>query len=127
MNGRIRHCRMHCSVTHHRTRRNVVLVTATPTEDGGLVVAETPSEYGSDSAYTLVVRRPVSIAVVHAGGFFTSPIAHVRLLHQVASFSGAEQRVLEVGECSSSNSQEVGYARIDEIKELSRKTDVRLI
>jgi len=56
-----------------------------------------------------------------------SLIAHVCLPRRVASFFGGGQRLLEVGECSSNNSQEVGYARLDEINELPRKKDVRLV
>ena len=56
-----------------------------------------------------------------------SPIAHMCLSRGAASFSGGGQRLLEVGECSSKNSQEVGYARPDGINELPRKKDVRLV
>ena len=87
--------------------------------DDGLVVAETPSEHGSDSAYSLVVRRPLSVAAVYFGDFSASYVAHVR------SLRGAEQKVLEVGECSSNNySQEVTC--LDGSKELAHKTGVRL-
>ncbi|XP_068479830.1 uncharacterized protein [Phaseolus vulgaris] len=98
---------------------------ATPAGDGGLMVAETPSKYGSDSTYSLVVRRPLSVVAVHPRGFSASPIAHVRLLRRPASFSGGGQRLLEVRECNSSNSQEVGFAHLDGINELPRKKDVR--
>ncbi|KAK7342166.1 hypothetical protein VNO80_25109 [Phaseolus coccineus] len=99
----------------------------TPIGDGVLLVAETPSKYGSDFTYSLVVRRPWSVVAIHFGGSSASSIAHVCLLRDAASLSGARQRLLEVGECSSSNSQEVGFACLDRIKEASRKTNVRLV
>ena len=57
------------------------------------MVAETFSEYGSDSTYSLVVRRPLSVATIHFRGFSLSPVAHVCLPHRVASFSGGGQRL----------------------------------
>jgi len=96
--------------------------------DDGLVAAETPSEYGSDSAYSLVVRRPLSVAALYYGDFSASHVVHVCSHCRVVSLFGAGQKLLEVGECSSNNNpQEVGYARLDEFKELVNKKNVRLI
>ncbi|KAK7333608.1 hypothetical protein VNO80_30384 [Phaseolus coccineus] len=96
---------------------------ATRVIDEGLVVAETPSGCGSDSTYSLVVRRSLGVAVaVHSGGLSASPVVHVCLHHRATSSTGAGKRMSKVGECSSSKSQEVGYACLDGINELSHKT-----
>jgi len=68
-----------CDTTSSSSARRYA-APATSAEDGGLVVAKTPSEYGSDSAYFMVVRRPLSVAAVYFGDFSASPVAHVRLI-----------------------------------------------
>ena len=94
------------------------LVTPAPAGDVDLVVAETSSESGSNPAYSLVVRRPLCMA--------TSPVGIMRSYHQGVALPGVGQRLMEVGECSN-KSQEAGPIRVDGLKELSHKTDVRLV
>jgi len=100
----------------------------TSSGDDGLVVAETPSEHGNDSAYSLVVRSPLSVTAVYSEDFSASHVAHVHSHRCAASLSGVGQKLLEVGEFTSNNyPQEVGYERLDGCKELAHKTDVRLV
>ena len=77
--------------------------------------------------YSLVVRRPLCIAATNSGGLSVSLVGNVRIHCQVAAIPGVGQRLMEVGECSNSKSQEVGFTRLDGLKELFHKMDVRLV
>jgi len=100
---------------------------ASPTGDVDLVVAETSSESGSNPAYSLVVCRPSCMAATISRGIYVSPMGNVRIFRQITTVPSAGQRLLEVGECSNNKSQEVGFTRIDGLKDLSHKTNLRLV
>jgi len=95
------------------------LVTFVSAGDVNLVVAETSSKSGSNPAYSLVVRRLLCMA--------TSPVGNMRIYRKGVVMPGVGQRLMEVGECSNNKSQEAGHTRIDGLKELSQKMDVRLV
>jgi len=100
---------------------------ASPTGDVDLVVAETSSESGNNPAYSLVVGRPLCMAATISRGISVSPMGNVCIYRQITAIPGAGQRLMEVGECSNSQSQEVGSTRIDGLKDLSHKTNIRLV
>jgi len=113
--------------TEHEDYPSCLGMLGSPTEDVDLVVAETSSESGNNPAYSLVVCRPSCMAATISRGIFVSPMGNARIYRQITAVPGAGQRLMEVGECSNNKSQEVGSTRINGLKDLSHKTNIRLV